>query len=171
MATSLNTYSNKSEKNKHFFAFIICLVVPFIISALSGFITSVGMNGRWFISLEKPAFHPPNNVFGPVWTILYLLMGISIYQVWKGLNTTLRKKVLFIYALHLFLSFLWSILFFSFNFLFVSIFDLIAIWILVFYMIILYRRNRPSTGYLYIPYLLWVSFATILNIAFWVLNN
>ncbi len=171
MATTIHTYSNKSERIKHFLAFVICLIIPLFIGALSGFITSGEMNGWWFISLEKPSFNPPNNVFGPVWTILYTLMGISLYLVWKSPNTELRKKALFVFGLQLFFNFWWSILFFSFHLLFISCLDIIVIWSLVLYMIILFRKTKPSAGYLNMPYLLWVSFATLLNLSIWVLNG
>lgn len=134
------------------------------------YITSGEINGGWFNSLEKPAFQPPDKVLGPVWTALYLLMGISLFFVWKSPKTDLRKIALWAFGIQLFLNFWWSILFFSFHLLCISIIDIVVMWILIFYMIFLFRKTKASAGYLNIPYLLWVSFATVLNVAIWILN-
>ena len=173
MATALNTKSHSQDKNtrlKNILACIFCVVIPLAIGAISGYITSGEINGGWFSSLEKPSFQPPDNLFGPVWSTLYLLMGISLYLVWKSPKTNLRKTALLIFGIQLFLNFWWSILFFSFHLLFISIIDITIMWVLILYMIILFRRTKASAGYLNIPYLLWVSFATVLNISIWILN-
>ncbi|MEO6304257.1 MAG: TspO/MBR family protein [Bacteroidia bacterium] len=174
MATTLNSKDvsgNKSTTVKNGSAFIICLLIPLAVGALSGYITHGEMMGWWFMNLNKPVFNPPNGVFGPVWTLLYCLMGVSLYLVWKSPKTRLRRNAIFVFSLQLFLNFWWSILFFSFHLLFVSIIDISIMWILILYMIILFRKTKPNAGYINIPYLMWVSFATVLNISIWVLNS
>jgi tryptophan-rich sensory protein len=171
IATHTKNHSdNKSFKIKTIIAFVICLLIPLAIGGLSGYITSNEINGWWFNSLEKPAFQPPDNIFGPVWTTLYILMGISLNLVWRSPLTKLRTTALWVFGIQLFLNFWWSILFFSFHYLFLSIVDISIMWVLILYMIILFRKAKPSAGYINIPYLLWVSFATVLNISIWVLN-
>ncbi len=168
--TNIPSAEHKNTRLKNILACILCILIPLAIGGISGYITSGEINGGWFDSLEKPAFQPPDKVFGPVWTTLYLLMGVSLFLVWKSPKTELRKTALWVFGIQLFLNFWWSILFFSFHLLFVSIVDIALMWILILYMIILFRKTKPSAGYLNIPYLLWVSFATILNITIWLLN-
>jgi len=173
MATVLNTRDHTDPKNtglKNIMACILCILIPLTIGGISGYITSDEINGWWFDALEKPSFQPPDKIFGPVWTTLYLLMGISLFLVWKSPKTDLRKTALWVFGIQLFLNFWWSILFFSFHLLFISIIDIAIMWMLILYMIILFRRTKASAGYLNIPYLLWVSFATVLNISIWILN-
>lgn len=160
---------HKGARLKNILVCTLCIIIPLVVGGLSGYITSDKTNGWWFNSVEKLAFQSLNNVFAPAWTSLYLLMGISLYLVWKSPKTDLRRTALWIFALQLFLNFWWSILFFSFHFLFLSIVDITIMWVLIFYMILLFRKMNPSAGYVNIPYLLWVSFATILNISLWIL--
>ncbi|MBA3679856.1 MAG: tryptophan-rich sensory protein [Bacteroidetes bacterium] len=173
MARVLNTPSHSGNKNaglKSILAFIVCILIPLTVGGISAYITSREINGGWFNSLEKPAFQPPDKLFAPVWTTLYILMGISLYLVWKSPKSDLRKSALWLFGIQLFLNFWWSILFFSFHLLFLSIIDISVMWILIFYMILLFRKTKPSAGYLNIPYLLWISFATVLNIFIWIFN-
>jgi len=149
--------------------FIVCLLIPLVIGGLSGFMTANEISG-WFQTLNKPSFNPPNKIFGPVWILLYLLMGISLYWIWVSPVSELRKKALRIFALQLFFNFCWSILFFSFHLLFVAILDILLMWIFIVYMMRLFYKIKPMAAYINIPYLLWVSFATALNMAIWYLN-
>jgi benzodiazapine receptor len=158
-------------KGKKIGLFIICILIPIAIGAISGFITRNEMgNGGWFDSLTKPSFNPPNAVFGPVWTTLYLLMGISLYLIWNTPDNN-RTKALFIFALQLFFNFWWSLLFFYFHLLFASVIDIIALWICIIWMIIVFKRMKPLAAYLQLPYLAWVSFASALDISIWMLNR
>lgn len=171
IATRTTNYSNnKRSKLKTISAFIICLFTPLAIGGLSGYLTSDEINGQWFNSLQKPSFQPPDKLFGLAWTTLYILMGISLYLIWKSPLTKLRKTALWVFGIQLFFNFWWSILFFSFHSLFLSIIDISIMWMLILYMIVLFRKVNPSAGYINIPYLLWVSFAAVLNISIWVLN-
>ncbi len=157
------------SKAKNILSFIICLLIPLIIGGVSGYITSSEITD-WFSTLRKPSFNPPNYVFGPVWTILYILMGISSFMIWKSPHTELRKKAILIYGIQLFLNFWWSIIFFSFHLLFFSIIEIVMMWSMIIYMIIVFRKINKSAAYINIPYILWVSFATALTISIWILN-
>lgn len=159
-----------SMKIKIIIPFIICLIIPLIIGGISGFITSNEIS-TWFTTLKKPTFNPPNYLFGPVWTLLYILMGISLYMIWKSPKSKERKKALKVFSLQLFFNFWWSILFFSFHLLFVAVIDILLLWIYIVYMIKLFKEVKPLAAFINIPYLLWVSFATVLNISIWWLNK
>jgi benzodiazapine receptor len=157
-------------RNNKVLTFIICLAIPLAVGAISGFATTSEIDS-WFSTLQKPSFNPPNTIFGPVWTSLYTLMGISLYMIWMSPAGDLRKKALRIFGWQLFFNFWWSIIFFSFHLLFIAIIDILLMWVLIVYMIYLFRKIKPWAGYLNIPYILWVSFATILNISIWWLNK
>ncbi len=152
-------------------ALCISIIVPLAVGAIAGIITSPEIDG-WYRSLRKPGFNPPDWIFGPVWTLLYITMGISVYLIWK-INTTteLKKKAVFIFGLQLLFNFLWSILFFYFHLVFLALIDILILWGLILYMIYIFRKIKPTAGLMNIPYLLWVSFATALNISIWALNN
>ena len=159
-------------KWKNTFQLIVCILIPLLIGGLSGFITRNEMgNGTWFGSLVKPSFNPPNYVFGPVWTTLYILMGISLYLVWTNSVDYIRKKAVFIFGLQLFFNFWWSILFFKFHMLAASVADILALWITIIWMIREFKKIKSITAYLQFPYLAWVSFASVLNASIWLLNR
>ena len=150
---------------------LLCITLPLAIGGLSGYITRNEISGQWFYSLAKPSFNPPEYIFGPVWTLLYLLMGISLFLVLQTPNTTFRNRALIFFGLQLLFNFLWSILFFSCHLLFISVLDIVFTWIFIVCMMEAFRKIKPSTAYLQIPYLLWVTFATFLNITIWCLNK
>ncbi len=157
-------------KVKKVIACIVCLFIPLLIGGISGGLTASAIP-TWYSTLSKPSFNPPNYLFGPVWTLLYILMGISLYLVWNSPQSALRKKALIIFAVQLAANFLWSILFFSMHLLFVSIIDILFMWALILSMIITFSKIKKVAGWMNIPYLLWVSFASVLNISFWWLNR
>lgn len=174
ISNKMNTFAHSvhsmKSRSKIITGFIICLLIPLVIGGISGYITSSEIN-TWFSALRKPSFNPPNTVFGPVWTVLYLLMGISSFLVWKGPETRLRNKALAVYGAQLFLNFWWSIIFFSFHSLLFAVIEIIALWALITYMIVLFGKVSKTAAYLNLPYILWVSFATLLTVAFWWLNS
>lgn len=150
--------------------FITCIFLPLFVGGLSGFFTAGEVVGEWYVNLIKPAINPPAWVFGPVWTTLYLLMGLSLYIIFTSEKSPLRTKALMLFGIQLFLNFWWSILFFSFHWLLFSIIEIVVLWSFIVAMIITFRKINPVAAYLQIPYLLWVSFATMLNMAFWWVN-
>lgn len=159
-------------KGKKIIQLIVCILIPIAIGAISGFITRNEMGtGTWFESLVKPSFNPPNYVFGPVWTTLYSLMGISLYFIWTSNEGYIRRKAIFIFGFQLFFNFWWSILFFKFHMILASVVDIAALWICIIWMIVEFRKIKPVAAYLQVPYLLWVSFATVLDGSIWLLNS
>ena len=148
---------------------MICLLLPLAIGGISGYATASGITD-WYAHLNKPSFNPPNYLFGPVWTFLYLLMGVSLFIVWRSPAGPDRTQALRIFAVQLTLNFLWSFLFFRFNLPGLALLEIIMIWISILTMILLFGRISKPAAYLQIPYLLWVSFATVLNGAIWYLN-
>jgi benzodiazapine receptor len=149
---------------------VISLALPLALGFIGSLFTSNSINDGWYASLNQPSFNPPNSIFGPVWTILYILMGISLYMVWKEVPGKKKENALGIFALQLLLNFLWSLFFFYFKDIEIALLDIIALWISIVVMVWLFYRVKPLAGWLNIPYLLWVSFATALNIAYYVLN-
>lgn len=155
---------NKSLK------FIGCILITLSVGAVSGIATADSING-WFATLNKPLFNPPDYVFGPVWTLLYILMGISFYMVLNTPKNELRKKAITIFLVQLILNFCWSFLFFKFQLLGIAFIEIILIWISILAMIIVFKKINKAAAYLQVPYLLWVSFASVLNASIWWLNN
>ncbi len=153
---------------------ILILFSSIIICQLAGFIGSLFTTSsipRWYANINKPSFNPPNWVFAPVWTTLYLIMGISLFLVWRtGLNEKEVKIAVAVFAFQLALNALWSFLFFGLESPFSAFIEIIFLWASILVSIILFLRISRIAGYLLIPYLLWVSFASVLNFAIWRLN-
>lgn len=134
---------------------------PFTISAIPG----------WYQTLNKPSFSPPDWIFGPLWTILYFLMGVAAYLIWiKGLEKKAVKTALSFFIAQLVFNFFWSILFFGFQSPVLGLIDILILWILILITIIKFHKISKTASYLLIPYLLWVTFATILNLSIVLLN-
>jgi len=145
---------------------IVCQVAG-IIGAL---FTSPAIKG-WYSNLNKPSFNPPNWIFGPVWTALYLLMGISLFLVWKKYNGDSNIKIaLTIFFFQLVLNTLWSIMFFGLRNPMAGFIVIVVLWIAILLTIISFYKYSITASMLLIPYILWVSFATVLNYYLWKLN-
>lgn len=127
---------------------------------------------NWYVTLNKPSFSPPNYLFAPVWTILYILMGISLYLVWKKKNpsTSLRTGVPAVFWIQLILNASWSIIFFGMRNPALALVDIIVLWIVILLTIKSFYKINKFAGQLLFPYLVWVSFASILNLAIILLN-
>lgn len=158
-------------KAKTIFQLAVCLVLPLAIGGLSGIATAGAVTGDWFINLQKPSFNPPNYLFGPVWSLLYLLMGVSLFLIWNTEKSEARSNALLVFFIQLFLNFWWSIFFFSFQRPDIALAEIALLWVSIAYMIFSFKKLKPIAAYLQIPYLLWVSFASILNGALWWLNK
>ena len=148
---------------------LLCLLAMLLIGGLAGFATSTSING-WYVTINKPSFNPPNYLFGPVWTTLYILMGVSLYLILQSDSSELRKKAITIFSIQLFLNFFWSFIFFNFQMLGLAFAEIILMWISILTMIIVFYKINKTAAFLQIPYLLWVSFASVLNFAIWKLN-
>jgi len=149
---------------------IIKFLVSIIICQLAGVIGAVFTTpeiNSWYKSLNKPSFNPPSWVFGPAWTMLFILMGISLYIVWS-------KKISFrnilIFAIQLAINILWSVVFFGMHSPSAAFFVLLLLWVAILFTIINFYKVSKIAAWLLVPYILWVSFAGILNLAIFLLN-
>lgn len=149
---------------------IISIVLCIGVGALAGYITSGESSGEWFINLNKPSFQPPDWLFGPVWTILYILLGFSLWKVWSKPNSRERNIAITIFFAQLLFNFLWSIMFFSWHSTGLAVIDIILLWILILATIFSFAKLSKTAAWLLVPYILWVTFATILNWTIWRMN-
>ena len=153
---------------------IVEAVVAVLICQGAGLIGSVATFPSiptWYATLEKPFFNPPNWLFGPVWIALYTLMGISAFLVWrKGIRDRQVKVALGIFVAQLILNSLWSIVFFGLHSLLGGLIVILPLWVAILLSIVTFYRISKTAGVLLIPYILWVSFATLLNFSLWQLN-
>lgn len=140
-----------------------------VVGGFSGFLTANAI-GTWYTTLNQPSFNPPNWVFGPVWTTLYLIMGISLYRIWSLPISEERNNAIKIFALQMTLNFFWSLIFFKWHLIGLALAEIIVMWFMIATMIHHFRKLDAAAGYMNIPYLLWVSFASILNGAYYFLN-
>jgi translocator protein len=127
--------------------------------------------GDWYAHLAKPAFNPPAWVFAPVWTLLYLVMGIAAWLVWRERRVTGVAKALALFLVQLILNAAWSWLFFGLHRIGWALVDLAALWLAIGATLLAFWARRPLAGLLMLPYLLWVSFAALLNFQLWRLNG
>jgi translocator protein len=156
-------------RTSNIFPIILCIALPLVVGGISGLATSGNIN-TWYATLNKPVFNPPNWIFGPVWTALYVLMGISLFMIWKSPAGDSRNFALAIFGIQLVLNFAWTFIFFYFKQTGWAFFEIILVWLSVLAMIIIFYRISKPAALMQIPYLLWVSFATILNGSIWNLN-
>ena len=125
----------------------------------------------WYASINKAPFNPPSFIFGPSWTILYLLMGVSLYLVWdKVMKKKKTKLPLIVFFIQLFLNFLWSIIFFGLHLQLYAFFDIGLLWLAILVTIIAFWKLSKTASMILLPYLLWVSFASVLNFFVVILN-
>lgn len=149
---------------------LISILVPLLVGTFSGFFTSSGVNG-WYVTANKPWFNPPNWIFAPVWTTLYILMGIALYLVWKsGADKTLKQTAIILFAVQLTLNFFWSFIFFKLQLPGWAFAEIILMWVMIFFTILWFGKISPVAAWLLVPYISWVSFASVLNYAIWELN-
>lgn len=137
-----------------------------------GSIFTVKSVSTWYTTINKPFFNPPNWIFAPVWTILFVLMGVSLFLIWSRplLAKKKRKRAMFIFGLQLIFNFLWSIAFFGLKSPLLGFIVIIILWILILMTIIKFFKISKTAGCLLIPYILWVSFASVLNFFILILN-
>ncbi len=152
-----------------FVKLLISLFIPLSLGGIAGYVTSQNIP-TWYAGLNKPFFNPPNWLFAPVWTTMYILLGISLYLVWTHSEGTIRKKAFQLWGLQMLLNFTWSFLFFYFHNPLLAFINIAAMWVAIFLMIRHFTRIYKPAGWMNIPYLLWVSFASLLNISIWWLN-
>lgn len=148
---------------------VTCLAVAYF----SSLVTRPSVE-TWYTTINKPSFNPPNWLFAPVWTTLYVLMGIAGGLVWHEINSPKReevKKAMLFFAIQLGLNALWSYLFFGLKNPLLALIEIVLLWLLIYETYIKFAKINKISGYLFVPYLLWVSFATVLNASIWWLNQ
>lgn len=153
---------------------VLALIVSIILAEGVGALSSyLGMrNLKTYEVLIKPAFAPPSWVFGVVWPILYLFMAIAAYRIWlRGRGEISVSKALTLYIIQLFLNFFWTIIFFRWRLVGLAFFELMLLLIFILLATFKFFRLDKLAGLLMIPYILWVSFAAVLNFTLWMLNN
>ena len=142
----------------------ISILIPLVIGLTAGLFTRNGLQ-NWYVHLQKPWFNPPNWLFGPVWTLLYILMGIALYLVWKQspLEVPGRNNALAIFAIQLLLNFCWSFFFFNLHSPALAMVDIVLLWMTILLTILSFGKISSTAAWLLVPYISWVSFAAILN--------
>ena len=145
------------------------LGVCFGVAGVSGSWTASEIPG-WYRTLTRPAIAPPNWVFGPVWILLYALMAIAAWQVWQTAPSSLRTWGLVLFLAQLGLNFAWSWIFFRHHAIRSALVEIVLLWIAIGAATLIFHRVSPAAAWLMVPYWAWVSFATVLNAAFWRLN-
>ncbi len=155
---------------KPIYKFIIAVLIPLAVGSLAGYFTASSVNG-WYTTLVKPSFNPPNWLFAPVWTSLYIMMGIAFYLIWKKeANDVVKSTAVTLYIVQLALNFLWSFVFFYAQQPGWALVNIILMWIFIFLTILWFGKISSLSAWLLVPYICWVSFATVLNFAIWKLN-
>lgn len=147
---------------------VTCLAVGYF----SGMVTKSSIE-TWYPTLIKPSFNPPNWIFAPVWSILYVMMGVAAGFVWSRIEfeKEVVKDALVLFAIQLALNFLWSYLFFCLKNPLLAGIEIVLLWLMIYETYTKFVKINKIAGYLFIPYLLWVSFATVLNGSIWWLNR
>jgi len=149
---------------------LVGLVGWLLISFAAGLIGSQFRPGAWYASLVKPAWTPPDAVFAPVWTVLYVLMGVAAWLVWRRMGFAGASVALALFIAQLILNGLWSYLFFGIHRIDLALLEIIILWVAILVVAMLFWHEDRLAGVLMIPYLLWAGFATGLNFALWRLN-
>ena len=153
-------------KNK-FLTFILFFFITYSASLIGGLAT-INFKEPWYSQLIKPSFNPPDWIFAPVWTTLYLMMTVAIWFFWHSKNRNMNT--VYIYFIHLIFNTTWSIIFFVVHNIFLALIVLIMLIVLIIILIIRFKRVNLLSAYLMIPYLLWCCFALILNTSLLILN-
>ena len=149
-----------------------CVAICLAVGYLSSKVTQSSIS-TWYPLIKKPSFNPPNWVFAPVWTMLFIMMGIAAGMVWNKLesNKELVKKGLLFFTVQLLLNALWSYLFFGLNNILLALIEIILLWLIIYETYHVFKQIDKRASYLLIPYLAWVAFATILTGSIYWLNR
>lgn len=149
---------------------VLCIAIPLIIGLMGSVFTMPEIAG-WYAVLRKPAFNPPSWVFGPVWTLLYILMGVSLWLVIRnGIGGRSVQQAVVLFAAQLVANLAWSILFFGMHMVFAAFLEIIVLFALIAATTLMFRRINTAAGWLLVPYLCWTGFATVLTGTVWLLN-
>ena len=157
-------------KIKKITSFFLSVFICFLAGGVGSYFTFPEIK-TWYVALQKPFFNPPNWVFGPVWSLLYLMMAVSLYLVWETKSKKNEKQQgLYFFFIQLVLNSLWSIVFFGLHSPFFSLIIIISLWSMILFTLLNFMKINKTAGWLLVPYLAWVSFATVLNFSVVILN-
>lgn len=149
---------------------VISLGLSFF-TAFAGSLVTTPSIGAWYTTLQKPVFNPPNWIFGPVWTLLFFLMGVALYLVWNSGKSVVKvNEAIKFFIAQLVFNFLWSFSFFYLHSPKLALLDIVVLWGLILVTMMKFKKISKTAGYLLLPYILWVSFASLLNLAIVILN-
>jgi tryptophan-rich sensory protein len=160
-------FFSRSEETNPYRALLAFLLLTLGVGALGNIAVQPSIP-TWYADLLKPSFNPPNWVFAPVWTTLYIFMGVAAWRVWRITGT--RSIEMAAFAIQLALNCAWSFIFFSAHQLGAALVEILVMWVAILATLLLFWRRDRLAGLLFVPYLAWVSFATALNHAIWQLN-
>ena len=151
---------------------LICSVSVCLLTGFVGSFSTMDSVNTWYADLSKPSFNPPGWVFGVVWTILYVMMGVAAFLIWKkGIRSRQIRVALGLFVFQLVLNGLWTPIFFGLHMMGLALAEIILLWVAIAVtMVAFWRISKPAT-YLLVPYILWVSFAIVLNASLWHLNK
>lgn len=147
----------------------ISVLLPVLVGAVSGFFTATGV-GSWYKTINKPSWNPPGWVFGPVWTTLYILMGIALFLVWRTAESKTRNTAIALFGVQLTLNFFWSFIFFDQQQIGWALMEIGVLWLFILFTIFAFAKINKTAAWLLVPYISWVSFASILTYTIWRLN-
>lgn len=159
----------ETSRPRAWLALIGLLIASFTASAIGGLATVANVRS-WYPTLVKPEWNPPSWVFGPVWTLLYILMAVAAWRIWRRREIPGARAALIAYGIQLVLNAGWSLLFFGLRNPGAALIEIVVLWLLLAWLFLRFRRIDAVAGWLWLPYLLWVSFATVLNATIWHLN-
>jgi len=150
---------------------ILCILLCLSAGGIGSAFTTSAIP-TWYATLVKPSFSPPNWIFAPAWTLLYILMGLAAASVWqKGLQHPQVRSALVVFLIQLILNMLWSVLFFGLRSPFYGLVDILFLWAMILVTIAQFSKVSTTAAALLIPYILWVTFACGLNLGIWLLNK
>ncbi|HEU4574107.1 MAG TPA: TspO/MBR family protein [Chitinophagaceae bacterium] len=149
---------------------VISIAIPLLIGITGGLFTSAEIPG-WYQTIRKPSWNPPSWLFGPVWTILYILMGIALFLIWKSAaDSSVKNTAMYLFAAQMIFNFFWSFIFFRQHQIGWAFAEIVALWLLILLTIFAFGKISSAAAWLLVPYIAWVSFAAILNFTIWRLN-
>lgn len=158
-----------TKKRKDILGLVAFLALCLVASGVGGAITATSVGG-WYPTLHKPAFNPPDWVFAPVWTTLYVLMAVAGWRVWRRVGHRLNEAALKVFALQLGLNLAWSFIFFGLQQIALALVEIGFLLLSIIATAILFWRADRVAGLLFLPYIFWVALATVLNASLWLLN-
>ena len=149
---------------------VISILIPLLVGAVAGLFTSSGVKG-WYALANKPWFNPPDWIFAPVWTGLYIMMGIAFFLIWRAAaDKTIKQTAMILFVVQLVINFFWSFIFFRLQQPGWAFAEIILMWVTILLTILSFGKISATAAWLMVPYICWVSFASVLNYNIWKLN-